>query len=93
MSEFILVPADTRYFTGGQGGQQIYGKPLITNQMKAECIGEFSWQEEADYYDEDGNIVEYVATRTVPWDLCKEIYKMMVKVAAKEVALIEKVER
>jgi len=41
MSEFILVPADTRYFTGEQTGQQIYGKPLITKSMKAECIGEF----------------------------------------------------
>lgn len=60
------------------------GEPVISNKMKAECIGEFSWQEDADYYDEEGNVVEHVATRTVPWDLCKKIYKRMALVAAED---------
>ena len=76
--EIMIVPADPRY--------PLEKQPLITNEMKAECIGEFSWEEEADYYDEDGNIVEHVATRTVPWDLCKKIYKQMAMVAAKHKA-------
>jgi len=63
-TEFIVIPA-------------IQGMPKITNQMKADCIGEFSWEEEAPYYDEDGNTVEYTAVRVVPWDVCKEIYKKM----------------
>ena len=71
MSEFILVPADTRYFTGEQTGQQIYGKPLITKEMKAECIGEF-W-------------VEFDGRKTmVDWPTIKEIYTRMVQAAAKE---------
>lgn len=55
--------------------------PLITNTMKAYCNGEYSWQEQADYYDENGNVVEHIATRTVPWDLCKAIYKQMATMA------------
>lgn len=57
------------------------GKPDITDCMKVECIGEFSWQEEAPYYDEDGELHDYVATHAVPWDLCKEIYKRMASAA------------
>jgi hypothetical protein len=57
------------------------GKPDITDWMKVECIGEFSWQEEAPYHDEDGDLHDYVATRAVPWDLCKEIYKRMASAA------------
>lgn len=52
-------------------------EPKITSAMKAKFIGEFSWQEDAPYYDEDGNVVEHTATRVVPWDLCKRIYKEM----------------
>jgi hypothetical protein len=53
-------------------------KPEITNKMKANCIGEFSWKEETSYYDEDGNLFEDVEVeRTVPWTLCKDIYKKM----------------
>lgn len=85
MSKVIMIPADTRYFTGPQNGQQLYGRPAISSEMKAECIGEFSWEEQADYYDENGNVIEHVATRIVPWDLCKEIYKRMAQAAAKEV--------
>lgn len=73
-SDIMIIPADPRYTLNKQ--------PLITNEMKAECIGEFSWQEEADYYDEDGNYIEHVETHTVPWNLCKEIYKRMAMVAA-----------
>jgi len=60
------------------GDQQ---EPMITNTMKQYCMGEFSWQEQADYYDADGNVVEHVATREVPWDLCKKIYKQMATMA------------
>ncbi|HBT58897.1 MAG TPA: hypothetical protein DEA92_17470 [Pseudomonas sp.] len=45
--------------------------------MKAEFIGEFFWDEEAPYYDEDGELHDHVAQRVVPWDLCKRIYKEM----------------
>lgn len=89
MSKVIMIPADVRYFTGPQKGQQLHGRPKITANMKAECIGEFLWSEQADYYDENGDMVEHVATRTVPWDLCKEIYKRMAQVAAKEVYNVE----
>jgi len=44
-------------------------------------MGAYSWQEDADYYDEHGNVIEHVATRTVPWDLCKTIYKQMATMA------------
>lgn len=53
------------------------GEPEITNEMKAEFMGEFSWQEYAPYNDEDGDFHDYTATRTVPWSLCKTIYKRM----------------
>ena len=53
--------------------------------MKAACMGEFSWTEDASYYDEDGDLIEYEAERTVPWDLCKKIYKAMAMVAAQHV--------
>lgn len=57
------------------------GNPKITNEMKAECMGEFSWQEEAPYYDEDGGLHDYIATHAVPWTICKDIYKKMASVA------------
>lgn len=76
--EIMIIPADPRY--------TLEKRPLITNEMKAECIGEFSWEEEAPYYDENGNLIEHVASRTVPWDLCKQIYKRMVMLAAKHKA-------
>jgi len=53
--------------------------PEMTNKMKANCIGEFSWKEDAPYYDEFGEMHEFEAIREVPWDLCKDIYKMMYK--------------
>ncbi|AWL12781.1 hypothetical protein HMF8227_02329 [Saliniradius amylolyticus] len=66
------VPLDPRY-------EQLV--PMITNSMKAYCIGEFSWEEEAPFYDENGNIIQSIATRTVPWDLCKRIYQQMATMA------------
>lgn len=54
------------------------GEPKVTNEMKAECIGEFTWSEEWPYYDEDGNLhADHVHTHVVPWSVCKEIYKAM----------------
>lgn len=55
----------------------------ITNEMKAECIGEFTFQTEEPEFDEDGEYTGecYWKTHVVPWDTCKEIYKMMLKYA------------
>lgn len=76
--EIMIIPADPRY--------PLEKQPLITTEMKIECIGEFSWREEAPYYDEDGELHDYVATHVVPWHVCKEIYKKMAMVAAKHKA-------
>jgi len=58
------------------------GSAVVTNKMKAEFIGEFSWKEGWPYYDENGKLHENnVVTHTVPWSLCKEIYKKMVAYA------------
>lgn len=51
--------------------------PTVSNEMKARFIGEFSWKEETFYYDEDGIEHECEMVRTVPWDLCKRIFKEM----------------
>lgn len=51
--------------------------PKVTSAMKARFIGDFFWDEEAPYYDEDGVLHDHVAQRVVPWDLCKRIYKEM----------------
>ena len=72
------------------------GKPEITNAMKAECIGEFTFDVErvcthcaVAFHDEDHECevcdgeIEYTETVTVPWDTCKEIYKAMATEAAK----------
>jgi len=70
------------------------GKPLITNEMKAECVGEFSFEIEESCNacashgaDSDCEVcegeVEYTRTVYVPWDVCKDIYKMMAEVAAR----------
>ncbi|WP_390614233.1 hypothetical protein [Maricurvus nonylphenolicus] len=57
--------------------------PRITNSMKANCIGEFSWEEYAPYYDEFGEHHDCTAERVVPWDLCKRIYQRMAIEASK----------
>ena len=54
-------------------------EPKMTNEMKATHIGEYSWEEDAPCYDENGDYQEYTATREVPWDLCKQIFKGMYK--------------
>ena len=54
----------------------------ITTEMKIACMNEFSWTEECPYYDEDGNLHDnHVETHAVPWSLCKEIYRAMLKSA------------
>ena len=62
------------------------GRPLVTTAMKIECIGEFYWDEDAPYYDENGELHEHVQRNTVPWTICKEIYKRMAVAAAKEIS-------
>lgn len=68
------------------------GEPKVTNEMKAECIGEFTFTREATctacHYDEPqddcevcGGEVQYIETITVPWTSCKEIYKAMANAA------------
>lgn len=70
----IAIPVDERT-----------GKPKVTSAMKAEFIGEFFWIEEAPFYDENGDLHEdNVQTVTVPWTICKEIYKRMAAAAARE---------
>ena len=88
----MKIPADTRYAT--DAGQP--PRPLITSAMKAECIGEFSFEIEETCpvcYDgepsKDCEVckgqVNYTRPVTVPWDACKEIYKRMVAAAVREV--------
>lgn len=62
----------------------------ITNKMKSDCIGEFSFeideacsacsfhgsQEECEVC---GGEIEFTRVVTVPWDICKDIYKAMLK--------------
>ena len=79
----------TRAQQSGEGRE-----PVITNEMKAECMGEFEFTIEAECgecidvgEDEDcevcqGGIV-YERKVTVPWTTCKEIYKRMTKCAPK----------
>ena len=74
------------------------GKPLVTSEMKAECIGGFSITEELTctscFYDEPqpgcevcGGETTYEQNSTIPWATMKEIYKMMAESAAKGLAL------
>jgi hypothetical protein len=60
--------------------------PRITAGMKLDCMGQFSWREEAPYYDESGNVIEHTATHTVPWDICKDIYKSMMQAKLRQQA-------
>jgi len=68
-----------------------FDKP-ITNEMKSECIGEYSFKVDrscsACHFgepDEDCEVcageIEYSEEITVPWDLCKKIYKGMLTAA------------
>lgn len=52
----------------------------VNSAMKAECIGEFSFNIEVPEFDEETEEFtgETVAREvTVPWDVCKRIYKAM----------------
>lgn len=84
--DLLMVPVDPRY--------QVEKRPLITNEMKAVCIGEFSFHREAccvacaesKAYPNCvtcGGEIEYLEEITVPWTTCKEIYKAMAMQAAK----------
>lgn len=88
-ADILIIPADPRY--------PIEKRPLITNEMKAECIGEFSINQEricsCENDTDDGEPDpdcdachgqgEYTAKIDIPWDTMKEIYKMMATVAAR----------
>jgi len=69
----IVIPVDFRNNT-----------PSVSTEMKSKFIGEFSWITEYIYLDEDGHEVLIEQTITVPWDVCKAIYKAMATQAAKE---------
>lgn len=55
------------------------GRPKVSSEMKAACIGEFSFTIEVPEIDEDQEFTGQMLDRevTVPWDLCKKIYKAM----------------
>lgn len=65
-----LIPLDTRYSEP---------RPLITNRMKAACIGEFTIPVDLPELDDDGETTGGCITvaATVPWDTMKAIYKRM----------------
>lgn len=78
------------------------GKPLVTSEMKAECIGEFSITEQLTCtscsYDEAqpdcevcGGEVTYDQKFTIPWTTCKEIYKRMASVILRQQSLLSNV--
>ncbi|WP_375191851.1 DUF551 domain-containing protein [Marinobacter sp.] len=67
-------------------------EPVITNEMKAECIGKFSFMLDVpcgeclvEGGDEDcevcGGELTHQQAVTVPWDICKKIYKRMARLA------------
>lgn len=85
MKDVIVIPADPRYKLA------IDARPLILNEMKAECIGEFTVSidipcTECDY---DINCAvcggdgEYDHTVDIPWTTVKDIYKKMVASAVR----------
>jgi hypothetical protein len=85
-ADILIVPADPRY--------PLEKRPLITNEMKAECIGEFYLQcehtctachfgEPQDDCEVCAGEVTYHQRHAIPWDICKDIYKRMAMVAAK----------
>lgn len=58
-------------------------KNPITSEMKAACIGEFSFTTEEPLINEDWEYTgeKYDRENVVPWDLCKKIYKTMLSAA------------
>lgn len=73
----VITVSDFRTWMAGHARAPV--EPTIKTQMKIDCIGEFSWQEDAPYYDDKGEVHDYVATHVVPWDVCKDIFKRMYK--------------
>jgi len=68
---------------------------IISNRMKAECIGEFSMNIEkscsACYYGEPqpecevcAGEIDYIDTHMIPWDTMKDIYKKMFNIYLEE---------
>lgn len=59
-----------------------FAKP-ITSAMKADCIGEFTFETEEPRFNEDGEFQgdTYTRENVVPWDTCKKIYKAMLESA------------
>jgi len=55
----------------------------VTSEMKAICIGEFSFFTEEPEFNEDGEYTgeTYSKEHVVPWDVCKDIYKAMLSAA------------
>ena len=72
-----------------EGSVVVPVEPKITSDMKADHIGEYTFSEER-YCCEDeecsncGGAGRHMAELTVPWDLCKTIFKAMYKTAIKE---------
>lgn len=65
-----------------EGWKLVPVKSPVTSDMKAECIGEFSFPTEELKFDDDGNWVgTYTRENVVPWDTCKAIYKAMLSAA------------
>jgi len=71
------------------GDQQ---SPMITNTMKQYCMGEFEFEIDdcctaCHFHAEDpdcevcGGEIEFKRKVSVPWDLCKTIYKQMATMA------------
>ena len=65
------------------------GKPLITNEMKADCIGEFEIDvltycscDHAVNCEYCGGEGEYIRQFNVPWTTMKDIYRRMALVAS-----------
>ncbi|MFS1524711.1 hypothetical protein ACL7TT_11445 [Microbulbifer sp. 2304DJ12-6] len=79
----LIVPIDIRN-----------GRPLITNTMKSQCIGEHTFfreeacgqclleghRDDCEYCQGSG---EYLQEITVPWTTAKEIYKAMTEAAVR----------
>ncbi len=63
------------------------GQPRVTGAMKAACIGEFELPVEVPVWDPEEEAFTYEMEErmvTVPWDLCKQIYKAMAAQAMQE---------
>lgn len=84
MKNIIIIPSDPRY--------PLDKKPLVTNEMKAECIGEFNIPVdlvcecggcEPEGCEVCGGEGTYIYNVQVPWTTVKDIYKKMATVASR----------